>query len=372
MKKIKVVLISNIPSPYRVDLWYYMQTCLNSVDLTILYTNANEDNRQWDIDEKKLEKSIILNSKILKIKGKQDSRYIHLLSGIGKRLSEINPDIVIAMEYNPAALQALCWCKRNKIGFVHMTDGTLHSERSIGTVQKISRKIIIKRADTYIASSTKAKEKLVKWGANENKISVSLLTTDIKKYKAIKRNPVKGRILYVGSMIPRKGLDLLINCLPFIDSEYCLHIVGNGTIEEIKDLKELAEGKGIDNKIEWKGFKQGLDLLKEYSEAEVFVLPTREDCFGLVLLEATAAGIPVVASKYADGAYDIVEVGKTGWIVDPYNGAELAETINKVIDDINFQKNCYTYSRKMIRKFEFSEVAKGFIDAIGFTLRNIN
>lgn len=59
----KVLLITNIPAPYRVDLFYYMQTHQQTHEFFVIYTNRNEDNRQWVIDEHKLLQSTILESK---------------------------------------------------------------------------------------------------------------------------------------------------------------------------------------------------------------------------------------------------------------------------------------------------------------------
>lgn len=59
----KVLLITNIPAPYRVDLFYYMQTHQQTHEFFVIYTNRNEDNRQWVIDERKLLQSTILESK---------------------------------------------------------------------------------------------------------------------------------------------------------------------------------------------------------------------------------------------------------------------------------------------------------------------
>ena len=229
----KVVIVTNIPAPYRVDLFYYMQTHFSEYEFHIIYTNKTEDNRQWFFDENKLLNSIILHSKVIKIKGKLDNRYIHLPVNVMSCLNRISPDIVIGFEYNVAAIQSLAWCKIHNKGFVHLTDGTLYSERNIGKMQMLARKIIIKNADAYIASSLKAKEKLIAWGAAEKEIFTSLLTVDISQYGNLKREVCPGRILYVGSMIKRKGLDLLIKALPYLCTEFNLHIVGNGTKDEI-------------------------------------------------------------------------------------------------------------------------------------------
>lgn len=359
----KVVIITNIPSPYRVDLFYYMQTHIKEYEFHIIYTSKNEDNRSWNIPVEKLLNSRILDAKILKIKNKLDTRYIHLPANIGKELTEIMPDVVVAMEYNPAALQALLWTKSHGKKFVHWTDGTLHSERNIGTVQKITRKIITSNADSCIASSTKAKEKLLAWGVPEEKIFISLLTVDISKFQKVERAPVPGRILYVGSMIPRKGLDLLVDALPYVNCDFELRIVGNGTEEEIKQLKAAAEQKGILDKLTFCGFLQGEKLTDEYRKAQVFVLPTREDCFGLVLLEAMCAGVPIVASKYADGAYDTVVEGQNGYIADPFAAEDFGQAIARALKEQDYLNR---NSEFQTEKFAFDSVIKGYIQAVQY------
>ena len=107
----KVAIITNIPAPYRVDLYYYLQTHVKEHEFFIIYTSRNEDNRAWNIQEEKLLNTRILESRILKIKNKLDTRYIHLPGNIGKELNSIQPDIVAAEEYNPSALQSMWWAK---------------------------------------------------------------------------------------------------------------------------------------------------------------------------------------------------------------------------------------------------------------------
>ena len=360
----RIVLVTNIPSPYRVELFYYMQMHLMEHEIHIIYTSKSEDNRNWSTDESKMLNSQILESKIVKLKGDMDNRYIHLANNIIPCLDKINPEIVVAWEYNPAALQGLAWCKLHRKKFIHLTDGTLYSERNIGKIQKLTRYIITKGADSCIASSTKSKEKLLAWGVKEESIFISLLTVDVQRYIGLKRDLRPGRLLYVGSMIKRKGLDLLINALPYIDAEYELHIVGNGIQEEKETLQKLAKEMKVADKIVWCGFKEGDDLLKEYREAAVFVLPTREDCFGLVLLEALCAKVPIVTSKYADGAYDTIIDGINGYIADPFDAKEFGERINSALTEKNIIQGAATMS---FDAFTFESVAKGYSAAFDYT-----
>lgn len=364
----RVLLITNIPSPYSVDLFYYLQKEITDYEFYVLYTSKTEDNRQWKVDETKIINTTYVKSWVLRIKTKLDYRYIHITKGINNKLNEILPDVIISWEYNPTSVQAMKWCKLKKKKFISGTDGTLRTEQNLWFIQKLTRKYIAKNADAFLVSGIKAEEKILSWGVDKKKVFKKLLTVDLSIFKKATRSVNNNTILYVGSLVERKGVDLLICALSNIKNDYILRIVGNGRENELQKLKKLAEQKGVADKIVWCGFKTGDELVKEYQEAAVFVMPTREDCFGLVLLEAMAVGVPIIASKFADGAYDVVKNGITGWIVDPYNDVEFAEAIDKIINDVDFQNNCYTHSRKEIEKFEYSEVSKGFVDAINFVL----
>jgi glycosyltransferase involved in cell wall biosynthesis len=187
---------------------------------------------------------------------------------------------------------------------------------------------------------------------------------DISKFQKVDRQPVPGRILYVGSMIPRKGLDLLVDALPYITSDFELRIVGNGSKEEIEMLKAAAKQKGVLDKLTFCGFLQGEKLTDEYRKAQVFVLPTREDCFGLVLLEAMCAGVPIVASKYADGAYDTVLEGQNGYIADPFASVDLARAIDCVLAG----GEMHSADIKRVEKFTFSSVSEAYVQAVKYVL----
>lgn len=362
----RIVLITNIPSPYRVDLFDYMQKNLTQYEFHVIYTSRSEDNRLWKVDENKMKNSHVLESKIIKIRGKLDSRYIHLPGNIGALLSKLDPDAVIGFEYNPAAIQSFLWCKLHRRPFIHLTDGTLNSEKNIGKVQKLSRKLIIPGADASIASSTKAKEKLLAWGARKESVFVSLLTVDLTQYLKTEKSFDRKIILYVGSMVPRKGVDLLLNSLTHISGEYELRIVGNGTEEEIGRLKKQAQELGVEHHITWCGFKTGEALAEEYKNASVFVLPTREDCFGLVLLEALASKTPIVCSRYADGAYDIVREKENGFIVDPRDARSMGEAISYILNDSDVQKQFSENCTPLIDQFTFENVSRGYKDALEY------
>ena len=68
----RVAIITNIPAPYRVDFFDYLQKNYGEYEFTIIYSSRNEDNRSWDVDQEKMKNSVFLESKTLKIKKKSE------------------------------------------------------------------------------------------------------------------------------------------------------------------------------------------------------------------------------------------------------------------------------------------------------------
>lgn len=357
-----VAIITNIPAPYRVDFFDYLQKNYADYEFTVIYSSRNEDNRRWNIDQEKLNNSIFLDSKTIKIKKRLDYRYVHIPVGVVKTLKKIKPDVVIGSEYNPTVIQALGFCRKNKIPFISWTDGTLFSERNFGFVQKLLRRLVVPSASACIASSTKSKEAQIFYGASEEKCHVSFLSVDIEQYLQKPQGKGQGKILCVGSLIERKGVDLLLRALEKVEHEYEVYLAGDGV--EKDNLKKLADELQIGEKIHFLGQLTREELVKHYSDSDLFVLPTREDCFALVILEAICAGLPVISSKYADGAYDLIEEGKNGFIVDPYDSEQFSKCIENLLKSRELRRKLQQNSKEYIEKFRFENVAKGYLAAI--------
>ena len=364
----RVAIITNIPAPYRVDLFYYLQQHTAEYEIHIIYASRNEDNRNWKVDAEKMMNSHFLDSWTIKIPRKYDTRYIHVTHGIKKMLEQLKPDLVVGSEYNPTILQAVSDCRKWKIPYVSWTDGTLHSERNISILQRKFRKYVIQNADAYLASSTRAKEAQIHYGAEEAKCFISFLTVDLNKYfveQSVKHQ--RNRMICVGSLIERKGMDLLLKALKEVKEEYKLVIAGEGA--EKAELEKLAVELGVRDKVEFLGYLSQEELKIEYAKSGIFVLPTREDCFALVILEAMCAGLPVISSIYADGAYDMIREGETGYFVDPYQQREFSVCIENMLKHPDITEKMGKNARDYLDKFSFEEVSKGFWQVFACALK---
>ena len=203
---------------------------------------------------------------------------------------------------------------------------------------------------------------MIFYGANESKIHISYLTVDIDKYIQEPKGDGSGKILYVGSLIERKGIDLLLLALSNVKNNYILYIAGDG--DERTNLEELSLRLGISNKVVFLGHQTREQLVTLYGKSDIFILPTREDCFALVILEAMCSKLPVVCSKYADGVYDLITDGENGYVVDPYDSKMFGKRIDKLLSDENTRKVMQLNSEKVINKFRFENVAIDYVEAI--------
>ncbi|MGN1234528.1 MAG: glycosyltransferase [Christensenellaceae bacterium] len=358
----KTLIITNIASPYRVDFFDYLIRTYPEYGFRVLYTSDKQEGREWSLQEEKLHDALFLRSRSLTLGKKGWERTIYFPANPQRTISEVSPDVVIAMEYNPAALAALSWCKRRKVPFIHWTDGTLVNERKLNVVQKWARRRIVSSADAFIASSSAAKHKLEVYGA-KGEIFVSFLTVDIDRYLVEKTSAGSSALITVGGLIERKGVDLLIRAVARLQGTKLI-VVGNGP--ERETLEALARECGVD--AEFTGFLEGEALRNAYARADAFVLATREDCFGLVLLEAMCASLPVISSKYADGAYDLID--DNGAIADPFCEEEFAEAIARVLSENGADNVLGRRSYERAREFAFAKVALPYLAAVDSVRRD--
>lgn len=136
----------------------------------------------------------------------------------------------------------------------------------------------------------------------------------------------KFRLLLVGRLAPQKRIDLLLRALALVRQPMEVAIVGDG--EDRAKLQRLADTLGLSD-VRLVGAKVGSELVDQYRWADAFVLTSVKESTGLVILEAFAAGLPVVAAD-AVGVRDTV--GTDGWLVPP-DPASLAQALDRLAGD---------------------------------------
>jgi glycosyltransferase involved in cell wall biosynthesis len=160
------------------------------------------------------------------------------------------------------------------------------------------------------------------------------------------KEPVIG---FVGWLLPIKGPEYLLRAMDYVwpeQPETTLVMVGKGDLDV--DLRAEALRKNVNGKVKFLGWRQDINELM--SVFDVFVLPSQNEGMGRVIVEAMAAGKPVVASRVG-GIPDLVEDGQTGYLVPPANEKELADAILKILKDRDQAKLMGQRGKEYCRQF---------------------
>lgn len=148
----------------------------------------------------------------------------------------------------------------------------------------------------------------------------------------------------------RKGLDILIKALPLLnDIGLSVHIGGDGSL--LETFKNLARELDVESQCIFYGEIKPEGIMDFYSRLDAYVLPSRDETFGVVVVEAMACGLPVIASR-CGGPEEII-TPETGLLIDRENPAQLAEAIRYVY------KNIKAYDKNAVRKYVLNKYSPG-------------
>lgn len=157
----------------------------------------------------------------------------------------------------------------------------------------------------------------------------------------------------VGQFIRRKGFDVLLNAWVKCDKEYELYIIGAEPTKEYLDIKEELH---LEN-VHFEGFKTKEELKCYYQAADLFVFPTREDIWGLVVNEAMANGLPVITTDKCVAGLELIKDGENGYIVPTENSEMLASKINELMRNDSLRLSMAMNGLQKIRRYTVENMA---------------
>jgi len=222
----------------------------------------------------------------------------------------------------------------------------------------------VRRADRVITTSAYSAGRIAKfYGVDREKIAIVPELIDLDTWqRALAEAPREEgppRILTVAHLYPRKGVDTLLRAFANLATNATLRIVGTGP--ERNRLEHLARTLAITDRVHFLGHLPFAALVAEYRNATIFALPTEQEGFGIVFLEAMASGLPIIATRVAA----VPEVVADGLLVDPGDEPALTESIERLLGDVNLRANLGNAGRERVKQFAADVVAQQFLDAIG-------
>ncbi|MFC2148522.1 glycosyltransferase family 4 protein, partial [Bacteroidota bacterium] len=162
----------------------------------------------------------------------------------------------------------------------------------------------------------------------------------------------KVQILFLSNLIESKGVYVLLKACQLLQDKqlpfHCTFIGSEGDIS-VEEFQEKVNLFGVNKCVHYAGRKYGVEKEEGYSKSDIFVFPTYNDCFPLVLIEAMQFSLPVV-STFEGGIPDIVEDGKTGYLVKQKDAEALAEKLELLIKDPQLREQMGENGRKRYKK----------------------
>jgi len=335
MSNLRVLVLTPALTPYRLALFNTIQRS-GGCDLFILALTHREANRLWSIDLEDL----AFEYRVLEgVHLRRDvERSLHINTAVWRSIRQIEPDVVVTSGYDqPAYWQAMLAAGVVGARYVLWSGTTRHSARTRSGFQNALKRTAISAADALIAYGQEARSYLESLGAAQDRIRISLNTVDMDHIRnvssSIRRSSTFSTrraqyppllMLFAGQLIPRKGISELLTALGSLrDTEVGLIVAGAGPQEA--QLRDRCIREKIPN-VYFEGYLQLPGLMQAYSIADILVMPSLSETWGLVVNEGLATGLYSFVSERA-GVRELILPGFNGELFDPCDSDQLRRLI---------------------------------------------
>ncbi|MEG5030227.1 glycosyltransferase family 4 protein [Microcoleus sp. AT8-B1] len=242
------------------------------------------------------------------------------------------------------------------------------------------RRILVRFADAFVANSNAGKKYLIEvLNVPEDKIFTrTYLVPDAGALiKLLDQTqppnlPLKRPIfLYVGRITSRKGIKTLLEACAILKNQgyvdYSLLIIGKG--DQREELEAFIKECDFEEQVTWAGWVEYGNLGAYFQQADIFVFPTFEDVWGMVVPEAMVFGKPVLCSNGA-ASCELIISGENGYIFDPSSAKELADKMQIFLDNPDLIESMGEQSRQIISQKTPETAAKAYVEVTSFLMEN--
>lgn len=278
------------------------------------------------------------------------------------------PDVIIAFFGVPSG--AAAWCANIISGipyYISLRGGDVPGFRpyDFALYHKLIAPFlrrIWRRSSGLVANSTGLKNLAV---AFNDRVPISVIPNgvDLKYYAPVERDWDQPRMLFVGRLVYQKGLDILFEALKDLTSHpWKLSLVGDGPQRE--KLQSIVHQYGISDRVHFKCWLDGDDLVTQLQEANLFVFPSRHEGMPNAVLEAMACGLPVIASHIA-GNEELVIDGENGLLVPSEDSVALRDAMSELLGSPSKRQRMGATGRQFIEaNYSWSQIANQYLALI--------
>lgn len=371
----KILIITDIPNPYRIPLFNTLDSSMKAegFEMKVVFGSAGQANRAFEIDMNNCSFSYeVLHSKRLEM-GYPENTIINY-KGLKKILNQEKPDKIIVIGFTVATMK-LWWRSLFRKTHYLIWSGSIRRQGiNTSLIRRIQRKMLIKRASGFIVYGTKSKEYFMGMGVPESRITIAVNTTDTAFFKertnelraSIQKKVQLKHLTYVGYLTPRKNVKQLLEVATALlkkRSDFILDIIGDGVLRE--ELELYVKEHKLSDHVTFHGFKQKEELPQFLAGSDVFLFQTDFDIWGLVLVEAMAAGLPCIASVNAGATQDLIQEGVTGFALNFSETGKAAERIDWLLNNPDKANTIGMAAQQFIHEnINIEKSVEGFMKAI--------
>jgi len=249
---------------------------------------------------------------------------------------------------------------------------------------------VVQNADVIVASTSTEKEQLeTLYQAPPDKIEVIPPGVDLSHFYPIPPDEAKEYVgipqekrmlLFVGRLEPLKGIKTLLRAIGILrqkgqaDDDLCLAVIGGELADkdgqetdEVRSLLKLRDEFGLEDMVTFLGKRSQDSLPYYYSAAEMVIMPSHYESFGMVALESMACGTPVIASLVG-GLIHLVEDGVTGYHVPVDNPQALSLRIHSLLEDKSLRYRMGHDAFAFAKKYSWENISSRMLDLYGALL----
>lgn len=327
------------------------ELCKDKDNNIFVLTKSNKNVKPYFTLDERVKYSILDNGKYIKILSLIKDVFL-LANYIKKNKIDVLINVDVSLGVFSLPMKVLC-PKLKQIYWEHFC--VLYNINNKRTNNL--RKKALKYGDAYVVLTPEDKQQLIN---TNKKINAKLINIpNISTYQVSDEgyNMDSKIIMSVGNLINVKGFDLAIRAAVKVfekHPDWCWHIYGDGS--EANILMQKVKALSLENNIKFMGRTSDLSLT--YSNAAFFVLPSRSEGFGLVLIEAQAHHLPTIAFDVPFGPRNVISNGVNGFLVEPFDTDNLADAICQLIENDAIRKSFSDSASKDLYKYRAEIVAK--------------
>ena len=355
-------ILTHALAPYRMELYDQVMLALGSSwEGELIYGQDQQKDHQWrHLFDRKWNFTPVLAPaaevpnwvfEMMRRVGLVRHPFVLPAVKAGRTALHPRPTLLWILEYSSYTIPALLQAWAEGIPVIVSTEmGRGMPRQDFSWVAEMKHRLMGRLVQGQVASSPWARRPCAE-GIERIVVSPHAINTD--KYTVLpEARPAVPVFLFVGNLIPRKGLDLWFAACAQLRREcnapFRICLVGGG---DESWARGVAAAEGLTDIVEFAGFKEGTELISEYQRASVFVLPSRYDTYGAVAHEAAACGLPLILSRHAGCSQILVEPEGNGFVVDPLQPAEITAAMKSMLENPELMHSMSHRSREVAEKW---------------------